>query len=66
MTAQIIDMAAFRIAREQAAKARGKLAQRALIEAAILLNPFALMWLDALEYAARHATAPTVIMSEED
>lgn len=67
MSAQIIDLAARRAEREQAAKPAEKPIPQRLIEAGLMLNPFALMWLEGLEYAAKYASAPTVIIhSEED
>ncbi len=66
MTAQIIDYAAKR--RERGLPEQFTLARRfeALIDASLMLNPLALLWLESYGHASLYNTEPAVIYLFED
>lgn len=61
MTAQIIDLSSKR--KERGLSEPITLAQRFgdLIEASLMLNPFAMMWLESYGHAALYNTEPAII-----
>lgn len=66
MTAQIINLASKR--KERGLPDPVTLTRRfeAMIDATLMFNPFAMLWLESYGHAARYNTEPAVIMQFED
>lgn len=63
MTAQIISLQQKREERGLPSISTG---QMTWLDASLMLNPFAMMWLDSYGHAQRYATAPAIILEFTD